>query len=1015
MDNHDNDNFMGAIAIIGMAGRFPGACNMDEFWRNLYHGVESVQFFSHDELIKMGIDERLLDNPRFVAADAILDGMDMFDASFFDYSAREAEIMDPQHRLFLESAWEALENAGYHSGLYQGRIAVYGSANLSGYMIRNLYSNPELVENVGSFKIMLANGQDFLATKVSYKMNLTGPSVNVNTLCSSSMVAVYYGCQNLLNYGCDIALAGGVSFQVSRNEAFFYQEGGIGSSDGHCRAYDSKANGTVSGSGLAIVVLKRLEEAIADGDHICAVIRGVGLNNDGSFKNSYTAPNVDGQAECIAEAIAMSGVDPETITYIDGHGTGTDLGDPIEIAALTKAFRAYTGKKQFCAIGSVKTNIGHLVNAGGLASLFKTVLAMQHKIIPPSLNFKEPNAKIDFVNSPFYVNTRLSKWESHGCPLRAGVSSFGIGGTNTHVILEEAPEMKASGPSKRPYQLICLAAKTGTALETMTGNFIEFVKNHPELNPADVAFTLHLGRRNFNHRRFVIFRDLRDFEKIAPDDVSSRFQKPKEQPVVFMFPGQGEYANLGGELLNTESFFRSIVEKCAGIMQSLTGINIRKTMFPGAAAPEGSSEPSGDYRIGKGSLFIIEYALARLWIHWGVKPQSMIGEGTGEYVAACLAGVLSLEDALNLAVAKDETLARTIAGNSSNHNPIISFISCATGKWASASELESPDYWLRQRMGSQFTQGMQEVLHDPDQILLEIGPGCRLAMVAESCRKPGAQQSIFCSLPQRGTEVSEAKNLLKCLGEFWLAGGMVAWAQYYDGEKRHRIPLPTYPFERQRYWIEPAKRDAMQPDVWISRKEDITDEVIDKGFKEGRLTLTLNLAESADSGDLGRRKEQLEAVLKLKEHLEEICRGYREIFPQIGISALGLGRQEAAGQYASSHSGQFKKRPRPELETVYAAPRNEAEKVIIEKWQEVLGFDKIGIHDDFFQLGGHSLIAAAVATDLSRKFNVQIPMRTLFETTTAAGIAELIETYLWAAAKSEEDSKVDDELEGGTI
>ena len=399
MNITDTNNPLPGVAIIGMTGRFPGAGNIDEFWENLRNGVESVRFFSREELIAMGIDEYLLDNPQFVAADAILDGMDLFDASFFDYSAREAEIMDPQHRLFLESAWEVLESAGYNSEFFPGRIAVYAGSALSGYMIRNLNSDPDLVQKVGTFKIMIANSQDFLATRVSYKLNLTGPSVNVNTLCSSSMVAIHLGCQNLLDYNCVLVLAGGVSFQISRNEAFFYQEGGIGSPDGHCRAFDVRANGTVSGSGLGIVVLKRLEDALADGDTIYAVIKGSAVNNDGSSKNSFTAPNVDGQAECIAEALAIAEVDPETISYVETHGTGTDLGDPIEISALTKAFRSYTQKKKFCGVGSVKTNIGHLVTAGGVASLIKTVLAMRQHLLPPSLNFETPNPKIDFENA----------------------------------------------------------------------------------------------------------------------------------------------------------------------------------------------------------------------------------------------------------------------------------------------------------------------------------------------------------------------------------------------------------------------------------------------------------------------------------------------------------------------------------------------------------------------------------------------------------------------------------------
>src|SRR5688572_15243750 len=366
------------VAIIGMTGRFPGAKNTDEFWQNLRDGVESITFFTADELAQSDLDQTLLNNPRYVGADGVIDDMDMFDAEFFNIPPREAELMDPQHRLFLECAWELMEQAGYDSETYPGRVAVYGSANLSTYLMRNVLTNPEMRETTSSFQTMITNDKDFVATRVSYKMNLKGPSLSVATLCSSGAVAIHMGCQTLLNYQSDIALAGAISLQVSRNEAFFYQEGGIGDPDGHCRAFDAKASGTVSGSGVALVALKRLEDAIKDGDYIHAVLRATAVNNDGAIKYSYTAPSVEGQAEVVAEAIALADVDPETITYIETHGTGTRLGDPIEVTALTQAFRGNGAEaNQYCAIGSVKTNIGHLVNAGGVASLIKTVLAMQ--------------------------------------------------------------------------------------------------------------------------------------------------------------------------------------------------------------------------------------------------------------------------------------------------------------------------------------------------------------------------------------------------------------------------------------------------------------------------------------------------------------------------------------------------------------------------------------------------------------------------------------------------------------
>lgn len=910
----DND-LENSIAIVGMGGKFPGAQNLDEFWHNLYNGIESVKHFSQDDLAKMGIDKNLLDNPKFVADDAILDGIDQFDAAFFGYSAREAEIMDPQHRLFLELAWEVMERAGYCSDYYDGKIAVYAGANLSGYMIRNLCSNPRLVQQLGSFKIMLANGQDFVATKVSHKMNLTGPSVNVNTLCSSSMVAVHFACQNLLNYGCDMALAGAVNLQVSRNEAFFYQEGGIGSSDGHCRAFDSKANGTVSGSGLAVVALKRLEDAIADGDCIQAVIRGTAINNDGAIKNSYTAPSVDGQAACIAEAIAMSGVDPETITYIDAHGTGTNLGDPIEIAALKKAFGSYTNKRQFCAIGSVKTNIGHLVHAGGLASVIKTVLSMQHRMIPASLNFEEPNPNIDFINSPFYVNTKLSKWESGDNPLRAGVSSFGIGGTNTHVILEEAPKSEPSEKSNRAGQLIVLSAKTGTALSKMSANLVDFLKKNPETQLADVAFTLQVGRKGFNHRRALVCRNtdelITKLQNLAPDQVFTHSQKTKEQPVVFVFPGVGsQYANMGLELYRTEQAYRDTVDKCAALLQSQLGLDIRKVIYDETS---GSGEKLKEENISRSALFITEYALAKMLMEWGIIPELMIGKDVGEYVAACIAGVFSLEDALKLVSSSNNSLA-DIVEKIELQEPQIPFVTGITGKRISDGEAINPGHWVDLiNNAHNFDEGLKKISKDPNQILMEIGP-CFNSKDAESI--------IIPAMADAWSNKNDLLYLFENLGKFWINGGRISWNNLYTNEKRHRIPLPTYPFERQRYWIEPGTQNTQNGEQDVSELE---------------------------------------------------------------------------------------KRPRPELDTAYVAPRNETEKIITGFCEELLGYEPIGVNDDFFDLGGHSLLAVAFITKLRKAFKKDISLESLFDNSTVAKLGAI-----FGDSHEDEDGSQDD-FEEGTL
>ena len=493
----------GAIAIIGMAGRFPQAKNLDEFWQNLRDGREVVTFFSDEELRAAGIDPQLIENPNYVPARAILEDAEQFDAAFFGYSPREAEIIDPQQRLFLECAWEVLENAGYDTERYNGLIGVYGGLSMNSYLINNVLANPDALATMGGYQVMLGNDKDFLTTRVSYKLNLKGPSVNLQTACSTSLVAVQMACQSLLNYQCDMALAGGVSINSPRKAGYLYQPGMILSPDGHCRGFDHQANGIVVGEGVGMVVLKRYSEALKDGDTIHAIIRGSAINNDGALKVGYTAPSVDGQSDAILMAQALGGVSPDFITYIEAHGTGTELGDPIEISALTQAFRTATDEKGFCAIGSVKTSIGHLDAAAGIAGLLKTVLALNHKTLPLNLNFEKPNPQIDFENSPFYVIAQTKEWNTDRLPRRAGVSSFGIGGTNAHVVVEEAPSIQ-SRQALHHEQLLLLSARSEAALETASLNLAHWLRNQPADSLADVAYTMQVGRKVFKYRRMLL-------------------------------------------------------------------------------------------------------------------------------------------------------------------------------------------------------------------------------------------------------------------------------------------------------------------------------------------------------------------------------------------------------------------------------------------------------------------------------------------------------------------------------
>ncbi|MEA5621855.1 type I polyketide synthase [Nostoc sp. UHCC 0251] len=877
---------MESIAIIGLSGRFTGAKNIAEFWQNLCDGVEAISQFSNEELIAAGVDPSLLKNPNYKKAGAVLDDIDLFDAAFFGFNPKEAEMTDPQHRLFLECAWEALENAGYDAQRCESKIGVYAGASLNNYLPFKL--NIDQIGSAHSFQKLIGNDKDFLSTRVSYKLNLTGPSLTIQTACSTSLVATALACQSLLNYQCDMALAGGASIRVPQKTGYLHQEGGILSPDGHCRAFDAKAKGTIIGNGVGVVLLKRLSDAIADGDHIYAVIKGSAINNDGSSKVGYTAPSVNGQAEAIAEAIALADVEPETITYIETHGTGTALGDPIEIAALTNVFRAETEKIGFCAIGSVKTNIGHLDAAAGVTGLIKTALALQHKLIPPSLNFEQPNPEIDFANSPFYVNTKLTEWSATSTPRRAGVSSLGIGGTNAHVILEEAPSVTRVEKQKRDYQLLVLSAKTDSALETATKNLAQHLRQHPELNLADVAYTLQVGRGVFDYRRFVVCQSTQEainaLETIDPQQVLTHFQEPTGRSITFMFPGQGaQYVGMGKELYQTEPTFREQVDRCCLLLKPHLGLNLHSVIYPHESEKE-VTEQLKQTSLAQPALFVIEYALAQLWISWGISPQAMIGHSIGEYVAACLAGVMSLEDALTLVAVRgrlmqempvgamlsvsasaaevktflNEDLAlaasnapslcvvsgsydaidkiaekltvkgiecRSLHTSHAFHSqmmepmlepfiaelkkvklnpPQIPFISNLTGTWISAQEATSPDYWAQHlRQTVQFSDGLSVLLEESDRILLEVGPGRTLCTLVKQHTQQATGQVVLPSLRHPQDEKSDVNFLLNILGRLWLAGVEINWSGFYTHEQRYRVPLPTYPFERQRYWIEP--------------------------------------------------------------------------------------------------------------------------------------------------------------------------------------------------------------------
>jgi acyl transferase domain-containing protein/NADPH:quinone reductase-like Zn-dependent oxidoreductase/thioesterase domain-containing protein len=908
------------IAVIGASGRFPGAANLAQFWHNLRHGVESVTFFTEEELLAAGEAPTVLRDPAYVKAQPVLEDFDRFDAAFFGFSPLDAAVMDPQHRLFLEVGWEALEDAGYESASFPGTIGVFGTCGMNAYMMFNLVNNRNIMESVGEWLVRhTGNDMNFLATRLSYALDLKGPSMNVQTACSSALVAIHLACQSLLSGECDMALAGGANIVLPPRRGYLTKQGEILSPDGHCRPFDARARGTLFGSGAGIVVLRRLADAVPAGDRILAVVKGSAINNDGCGKVGYLAPGVEGQARAITEAIAVSGIDPETISYVEAHGTGTVVGDPIEVAALTQAYRQFTSKKGFCALGSVKSNIGHLGEAAGVASFLKTVLALVHRELPPSLHYEAPNPQIDFDASPFVVNARLAPWTGSNGARRAGITSLGAGGTNCHVIVEEASPTAPPGRA-RPRSLLLLSARTEAGLETASANLATHLRAHPDTNLADVAYTLHLGRKAFAHRRALVCRDCADAIAAleAKQGLVTSSREPVDRPVAFLFPGQGaQYPNMGRDVYDNEPVFRAELDRCAEILKAVRGIDLLGALFTESPS-EQARRQLNQTALAQPALFAIEYALAKLWMSWGVQPRAFLGHSIGEYVAACFAGVFSLADALVLVADRgrlmqeaprgamlavnlqspevEQRLAHDVAWRGlclavvnapdlavvsgpndrvaqletalagsdvrcqrlqtshgfhsammdsilapfaervrrvALHPPTIPYLSNLSGTWIKAEEATDPQYWVRHLRGTvRFSECLSTLLANPDQILLEVGPGRTLrSLVNQQPAKPAA---VLHSLGAGNEAKKDLEVLFKAYGQLWVLGCELDAAAFYREQQRRRVSLPTYPFERQRHWIEPdspaqraATVDAMPSvpaaDGALTKKPDIAD------------------------------------------------------------------------------------------------------------------------------------------------------------------------------------------------
>ncbi|MDQ1102854.1 type I polyketide synthase [Nocardioides zeae] len=1011
------------VAVIGAAVRLPGANDLDQYWRNLREGVESATFYTDEELRARGVSPSLLANPNYVRAAAVFEDGEGFDADFFGYTAREAEIMDPQHRHFLEVAYHGLEEAGYDPTRYPGRIGVYAGCTMNTYLPMNIIPNGGVVNVMSDLHIMLGGDKEYLPARVSYKLDLRGPSMAVQTACSSSLTAIHVACQAILNDECDMALAGGVSVRMPWAEGYMHVPGGTTSPDGRCRAFDVDSVGSIIGNGAGVVMLKHLTEALADGDHIYGVIKGTSINNDGSRKVSFTAPSVDGQARAVAGALLAAEMTAEDIGYVEAHGTGTQLGDPIEVAALTQAFRESTDTVGTVALGSVKPNIGHLDAGAGVASFIKAMLVLKNGLLPPVLHFREPNPHLHLEQSPFFVNNELIPWPGSE-PRRAGVNSLGMGGSNAHVIIEQPPAQETGTSSGQP-QLLLLSAHTRPALDRMSANLGQWLVAHPAASFDDVAYTLQVGRRQLRHRRAVVVRDAEDAGYALGTSGSSRVLTRRCDPVAsgvaLLLPGQGsQHPGMAARLHQTYPAFRRALDEA--LADHPAGDELRRALVEAAPHDADAAALLAGTEWTQPAIFAFEYAAARLLEEFGITPRAMLGHSIGEYVAAVVSGVLSVSDGARLVSERARLMASTPPGamasvslsgekvadyltegvtvaavNSDSfvtisggeaeldevvarldadgvrarrlpvsrafHSahldgvleefaqvcrsvsfaaPRVPWVSNLTGTWITEAQATDPDYWVQHmRQPVQFARGVATLLEDPSLVLVDIGPGRTLLPLVElgsATLQTKPLAVALCADPrQRGSDT--ALTFLQALGSAWTAGIDIDFEQLRSDATPRRLSMPLYPFEHQRFWLTPRPaHPASQP---------------------------AQIAQGTSTAQVAPPFVEPLAATQPAASVQAV--------PPIGVQ------------------GNEDRHPRPDLSTPYAAPRTDAEATVVEVVAAILGLQKIGVNDNFFELHTDSLMALQLVVQLRERYGIDLPVAQVFENPTAAELCVVVE------------------------
>lgn len=919
MNDLSEEQLAQSIAIIGIAGRFPGADSIHQFWKNIVAGIDSLEIVPDEELRASGVPDEILNNPRCVKRAGILHNVDKFDASFFGYSPREAELIDPQQRLLLECAWETFEDAGYVPEAITGLTGVFAGAGIDIYFLKNLLSQPGRFEDNVDVLTFLGNDKDYLCSRIAYKLGLKGPCFAVNSACSTSLVAVQVGCQSLLTGQCDLALCGGVALQTPRARAYLYSEGEIFSKDGICRTFDKKAGGIVFGEGFGLAMLKRADEAIEDRDHIYAIIRSAVVNNDGADKAGFTAPSVNGQAELIALAQDLAGIHPDDISFIEAHGTGTKLGDAIEVAALSQAFRRETQRKRFCAIGSVKTNIGHLDAAAGITGLIKAACAVKHRMLPASLHCSQENPDLDLENSPFYVAKENVHFNTTEKPLFGGVSSFGMGGTNAHVIIQEPPQREQS-VNTRKYHIVPVSAHSAGSIESACVKLKEFILENEEQPIQDIGYTLQMGRRAFSHRWFAVCEDTHECVLALEGTrggVTGKGIAGEQQKVIFAFSGQGsQYPQMGYDLYNTEPVVKEVFDRARVLFQDLYGEDFFSIVFSVETNFKAAMEHLTETQYTQPALFTLEYAVSQLLMSYGIMPDALVGHSIGEYVAAACAGVFTFEDGFRIVAARGRLMAAMAPGamvyvacsekkvlsllvgnlvvalvnapdlcvvsgtveditqfeknmevqnircgrvktSHAFHSPLmdeaarllkeevnkyhlnsptIPFVSNVSGTWILDEQCTNPEYWARQlRDTVRFSSCMKTLFEKGYHSFIEVGPGNSLSTLMRQNTENGKEVAVIQTVRHYKQTVHDQAYFMSAIGNLWLKGYPVDWALFYTKDIPNRISLPTYPFERKRYWIERSEpSNGAQIENYANKKAVTSDDVIEKDENTGK-------------------------------------------------------------------------------------------------------------------------------------------------------------------------------------